>query len=445
LTIPSAPPPEGRPLDPSIAPDATPERASFERGAKRSRWVVAEPAEVEKDEEANQPVGALIILGLFGALLYWGGLRPFVVVMGLFLMIMLHELGHFVAARWAGIKVTQFFVFMGPRVYSFKRGETEYGIRLLPLGGFVRIIGMHNLDPVSAEDQPRSFMAASYPKRMLVMTAGSLMHMVQAVILFVVLSSVIGVDDYGRWAVDTVSELEQGETPAVVAGLVPGETVVSANGVPTEDFRDLQTYLSARPGEEVTLEIVGDAGTRTVDVVLAEVPTESGETIGFLGVAPTFEKTRLSPMVGVENFGIASWEVLKAVPRLLSPSTFVNLAKLMADGSQDVAIDSDEAATRPISIYGAVRYAGQPDFDWAMPISMLALINLFVGFFNMVPLLPLDGGHVALATYERIRSRNGKRYHVDVAKLLPVTWAVVTLLGFLMIATLYLDVARPIG
>ena len=421
------------------------EKASFERGAKKSQWVVAEPSEVDKDAESSQPFGLLIIAAMFGSLFYFAGLRPFVVVVGLIVMIMLHELGHFLAARWAGIKVTQFFVFMGPRVFSFKRGETEYGVRLLPLGGFVRIIGMHNLDPVSGEDYPRSFMVASYPKKMLVMTAGSLMHMVQAIILFIVLSSVIGFDDPSRWTVDVVADLADGSSPAAAAGLAPGDTITSVDGVSTEHFGDLKTYLEDRPGEEVSLEIVTGQTSRVVEVVLAEFVTEDGGTVGRLGIAPTFEKNRASPLVGVKMFGETSWEVVKAVPRFLSPSTFVNLVELIAEGSDEVSASSDEAATRPISVYGAVRFAGQADFDWAVPISMLAMINLFVGFFNMVPLLPLDGGHVAVATYERIRSRRGNPYHLDVAKLLPLTWAVVTVLGFLMFATLYLDVIRPIS
>jgi len=271
------------------------------------------------------------------------------------------------------------------------------------------------------------------------------MHMVQAIILFIVLSSVIGFDDPSRWTVDVVADLADGSSPAAAAGLAPGDTITSVDGVSTEHFGDLKTYLEDRPGEEVSLEIVTGQTSRVVEVVLAEFVTEDGGTVGRLGIAPTFEKNRASPLVGVKMFGETSWEVVKAVPRFLSPSTFVNLVELIAEGSDEVSASSDEAATRPISVYGAVRFAGQADFDWAVPISMLAMINLFVGFFNMVPLLPLDGGHVAVATYERIRSRRGNPYHLDVAKLLPLTWAVVTVLGFLMFATLYLDVIRPIS
>jgi len=413
---------------------------------KRSHWVMAEPAEADGDGMFN-PLGLVGVLALFALLWFRGGPGPFVVVVGLLLMIMLHELGHFMTARWAGMKVTQFFMFMGPRVWSIKRGEVEYGLRALPLGGFVRIVGMHNLDPIEPGEYEHSYMAKPFRSRMMVITAGSVMHMIQALILFVVLSSVIGMPDSSQWQIEEIRAIEDGPTPAADAGLEPGETIVRVDGQSSEDFRDLQAYLQSRPNEVVTLDVQGDQGdaVRSVEVTLAEIPLENGESIGFLGIAPRFEQTRRSPLVGAENFAVAGWEVLKVVPRLLAPSTYFNLLQLVAEGPEDVSITSEEAQTRPVSVYGVARMAAQPEFDWVTPISILALVNLFVGFFNLLPMLPLDGGHAAIAIYERARSRRGKRHHVDVAKLLPVTWAVVVMLGVLMLTTLWLDIARPIG
>ena len=396
-------------------------------------------------EPKTNPVGLLILVGLMGWLWVAAGFRSFLFVVALIVMIFLHELGHFMTARWTGMKATQFFLFMGPRIFSFRKGETEYGLRLLPLGAFVRIVGMNNLDPHDPEDEERAYKNKSYPRRMLVITAGSIMHFIQAIILFIVLSSVIGSPDPSQWKIGEISQLTTGETPAVVAGLEPGDTILSVDGVSTVNFRDLQAYLSERPGQEVTLE-VSDAGeTRTVATTLAERPTEDGEVIGFLGVAPEFERVRESPVVGIKNFGTAFWNSATVIPRFLSPSTFFNLGQLVFDGSADVELDSDEAAARPVSMIGAVRIAGSPNFDWVVPVTMLAFINIFVGIFNLVPLLPLDGGHAAIATYERIRSRKGRRYQMDVAKLLPLTYAVVFVLGFLMLTTLWLDIVRPIG
>ncbi len=412
---------------------------------QRPPWVMAEPKEVEAGEEKTSPIGLVILALLFGLLWFGAGPRAFLVVMGLMVMIFLHELGHFMTARWTGMKATQFFLFMGPRIWSFRRGETEYGIRSLPVGAFVRIVGMNNLDPYPPEDRERAYMHKSYPRRMLVITAGSMMHFIQAFILFIVLSSVIGAPDSSKWTIAEISRLETGETPSVEAGLVPGETITAVDGVDTTDFAVLQEYVRERAGETVELEIVGEDGVRTVDTTLAERPLSDGTMAGFLGVSPDFGKTKQSPVAGIEEFGTAFWRSLTLIPQFLSIDTLTNLVSLMGQGSADVDILSDEAATRPVSMVGAVRLAGNAEADWAIPVVMLAYINIFVGIFNLLPLLPLDGGHAAIATYERIRSRKGKPHHMDVAKLLPLTYAVVAVLAFLMISTVWLDIFRPIG
>ncbi len=343
------------------------------------------------------------------------------------------------------MKATQFFLFMGPRIWSFHRGETEYGVRSLPIGAFVRIVGMHNLDPCEPEDEHRAYKNKSYPRRMLVITAGSIMHFIQAIILFLIVTSVIGLDDPERWSVGQISQLETGETPAVVAELEPGDTILAVDGVASTDWRELRTYIREHPGDEVALTVLSDGETTVRNTTLAVLEDEeNGEPFGFLGVAPSFEHTRESPLLAAEMFGDTFWGALKSIPAFVSPSTFANLGSLMFSGSEEVDRTSDEA-NRPISVVGAVRIAGQPDFDITWPISLLAVLNIFIGLLNLMPLLPLDGGHAAIATYERLRSRKDRPYHVDVAKLLPLTYAVVAVLGFIMISTVYLDIVRPIS
>ncbi len=415
-------------------------------GQRTVPLVMAEPKDRDPSEAQSNPLGLVFIAGLFAMLWFWAGPRYFFVVVGLVVMIFLHELGHFLTARWTGMKATQFFLFMGPRIWSFQRGETEYGIRTLPIGAFVRIVGMHNLDPCDPEDEPRAYKNKSYPRRMLVITAGSMMHFIQAIVLFMVVTTAIGLDNPEEWSVGQISQLETGETPAVVAELEPGDTIVAVDGVAATDWRELRTYVRENPGEEVELQVLGVGGETTVrTTTLASLEDEeTGEAFGFLGVSPTFEQTRESPVVAVQMFGETFWGALRSIPTFLSPSTFTDLGSLMFSGSEDVDRTSDEA-NRPISVVGAVRIAGQPDFDITWPISLLAVLNIFIGLLNLLPLLPLDGGHAAIATYERVRSRNGRRYHVDVAKLLPLTYAVVALLGFIMISTVYLDIVRPIS
>jgi membrane-associated protease RseP (regulator of RpoE activity) len=416
-----------------------------QRSQERVPLVMAEPRDRDPAEAQSSPLGLVFIAGLLALLWFGAGPRYFLVVMGLMVMIFLHELGHYLTARWTGMKVTQFFLFMGPRIWSFHRNGVEYGIRSLPVGAFVRIVGMHNLDPCEPEDEPRAYKNQSYPRRMLVITAGSMMHFIQAIVLLVVVTSVVGLDDPARWTIGQISRLETGETPAVEAELEPGDTIVAVDGVDSTDWNDLRAYVRDRPGEEVALSVQRDGAVETRTTTLAVIEdVDTGDDIGFLGVAPSFERTRESPLLAVEMFGQTFWGALTSIPTFLSPSTFGDLATLMFEGSADVDRTSDEA-NRPISVVGAVRIAGQPDFDITWPLSLLAILNIFIGLINLLPLLPLDGGHAAIATYERLRSRRGNPYHVDVAKLLPVTYAVVFLLGFIMLSTVYLDIVRPIS
>lgn len=412
---------------------------------------MAEPADTS-DNVGGQtnPLGLAFIIGLFALLWFQAGTRMFLVVVGLVGMLFLHELGHFLAARRADMKVTQFFLFMGPRLWSFKRGETEYGIRLLPIGAFVRVVGMNNLDPYAPADAARAYTSKSYPKRMLFITAGSLMHFLQALVLLLVVFSVIGTKGPANWSVQSVEALTDGqETPAVLADITPGDSIVAVDGIDVTNWRDLVAYVKPRPGEEVTITIArGDA---TVDrtVTLAAVPNRVApnqnvvEQRGYLGVLPEYNRTRTSPILAVTTFGETLTGAVTSIPQFLSPSTFSQLLTLMFEGRAEVDVNSDEAQ-RPVSLIGATRFAGDGQRDITTPLMTLATINVFVGVLNLLPLLPLDGGHAAIATYERIRSRRGRRYRADVAKMLPLAYAAVAVLGFLMVSTAYLDAVRPI-
>lgn len=444
--------------------DQSPHPAPDDDDGTSTPWVMREPAERAPGEEATNPINLALFLGLFGLIWYFAGFRSFLFVMGLVVMIFLHELGHFMTAKWTGMKATQFFIGFGPRIWSFRRGEVEYGLRAIPAGAFVRILGMNNLDPIEdPADQPRAYMHKSYPRRMLVITAGSIMHFIQAVLLFIFAFSVVGeIDPDSSWDIATISGaelLEQPdspdgeatitrEVPAQEAGLNPGDTIVAADGIDATRFADLRAYLRERPGEMVTFSVVrADGTTEELTTTLASIPDDEDGNVGFLGIAPSFDgRDRVSPVVGVEAFGSAMKAGVTTIPRFFTPSNFANLGSLLFQGQQDVDIASDEANERPISMVGAVRIAGQEDFDPLVPITFLAFINVFVGLVNLVPLLPLDGGHAAIATYERIRSQFTKEpYHADVAKLLPMTYGVVMLLAFLFISTVWLDIFRPIS
>jgi membrane-associated protease RseP (regulator of RpoE activity) len=391
------------------------------------------------------------VVGGIVALAVWRGAVPtLVIVAAVIVMITLHELGHYLTAKWGGMKVTEFFIGFGPRLWSTRRGETEYGVKAIPAGAYVRIIGMNNLDPVDPADESRTYRQQPYWRRMSVALAGSAMHFLIALALVFTLFVGWGTYTPDRWSVGTLSTLAEGvESPAQQAGIELGDRILEVDGRPVGDFDDLRSYLAARPGQEVALLIERDGRTLTLTPRLAD-RNPGGEPAGFLGVGPRFEQERLSPVSAavesVQATGKTMWLSVRALGSFFTP-----------DGLGDFfagAIDRPEAGSgetaggdgRVISIVGAVRIGSQAAENGPQEVlEFLWLINIFIGIFNLVPLLPLDGGHVAIATYERLRSRGGRRHFADVSKLLPLTYAVVVLMVVVGVTALYLDLAAPIG
>jgi membrane-associated protease RseP (regulator of RpoE activity) len=200
-----------------------------------------------------------------------------------------------------------------------------------------------------------------------------------------------------------------------------------------------------RPGETVEFVIRRDGETFEKSATIGTV-NDGGSSFGRIGVSADFsavpELQRPGFAAGVNEFGESMWLTATAIPRFLSPSTLIGLVEsaINVDGG------ADQDAARPVSVVGAVGVAGRTaGTDWTFPIYLLALINCFVGVFNLLPLLPLDGGHAAIATYERLRSIGGERYQVDVAKLLPLTYGVVAILAVLGVTTIFLDVVLLAG
>lgn len=418
------------------------------RGHERVPFFMREPGERPAGQEATQPLALVVLIGLLGLLWARAGSGALIFVVGLIVMIFLHELGHFLTARWTGMKVTQFFLGFGPRLWSFRRGEVEYGLRAVPAGAFVRIVGMNNLDPVDdPADAPRAYMNASYPRRMLVITAGSIMHFLQALLIFAVVFTASEIVDFeGAWTIDELAEVGEGESPAIVAGLAVGDRVLAIDGIETASFQDLRSEIEPRAGETVVLDVLRASGEReAIELTLAGVDDGRGGIKGFLGVGAGYDEV-FGPLDAPAYTLRQMQAAVAVIPRVFSPQSLADLGSLMFRGAEEVDITSSEAEERPISMVGAVRLAGDDDVDWVGRLMLLAAINVFVGLVNLVPLLPLDGGHAAIATYERIRSGITRRRHqADVAKLMPLTYAVVALLGFIFVSTVWLDILRPIS
>ena len=392
---------------------------------------------------------AVVIVGALAALVavlaWW---RPSVLgtvaVLGAFLvMILLHELGHLVMAKRAGMKVTEFFVGFGPRLWSVQRGETEYGLKAIPLGGYCRIIGMTNLDEAPPEDEPRTYRAKSYPQKMGVAFAGSFMHfLIATVLLFVVF--VFAGNYLERRASTTVDLVEPGQ-PAAAAGLRAGDRIVSIDGEPVASWDEVPAIVAPQGGETVTFAVERDGREVDLDVTLAE-ETPSGEVRGYAGIAPTVEV----PQPGLLE---AAWLAPRETVALIGDSVAALFDMFSLDGIGNYldTVRGDEPAgdaesNRFVSPLGFGRLANQAvTAGWVEVFGLLITINVFVGVFNLIPLLPFDGGHVAIGTYEAIASKVRRRkVQVDVAKLMPMTMAVIALLGFVFVTSLFLDLSNPI-
>src|SRR6266496_3003233 len=372
-------------------------------------------------------------------------------LVALLFSVMLHETGHFVLAKKFGMKVTRYFVGFGPTLWSTRRGETEYGIKALPVGGFVKIIGMHSLDDVDdPADEPRAFRRHPAWQRIVVLCAGSFMHFVLAFLLIFSLALGIGIEN------DNTTELSKGTcaasdqaSPAKLAGLRVGDQVTAFNGAPVSNWTQLGNLIRKAPaGSQATITVKRDSKTLNLHATLATV---SGRNGAYLGIAPTVVFQPANPVRAVQYAGSAFGQVLvgsaKAVGAL--PGA---LPKLFSEDR------GSTAAGQVSSVVGAAEATGAAvaaNVGWQYKVSfvllLIASLNIFVGAFNMLPLLPLDGGHVAVVVWERIRAwfaRLRKRPDpglVDMAKLLPVSFSIFMILVFFGVALILADIVNPVN
>jgi membrane-associated protease RseP (regulator of RpoE activity) len=386
-------------------------------------------------------LGGLLIIGL----LVWlavVNLWMFVFAVGILISVFLHETGHFVTARMTGMKATQFFLGFGPRLWSFHRGETEYGVRALPLGAFVRIIGMNNMDQVPPADEARTYRQKSYPRRMLVISAGSIMHLLIAIaLLFGVYA---GRGELVERPGAEIGVVERGG-PAQAAGIESGDIVMSIGGEAIDDPDDLgETVRGHEPGDTVAIVVQRDGAQRTVTAVLGENTDRGSELYGSarLGVssrtAAEWEEMPVgqAAVSSVTDLIPVTWESTKGIVQVLNPVNIVN----------HLSGESEDLTTRPTTVVGVTQVSGTvgETEGFVGVLYLLAVLNVFVGVFNMFPLLPLDGGHAAVATYERLRERGGRRYFADVSRLMPFAMGVIMVLLALFVSGLYLDITQPL-
>ncbi len=412
---------------------------------------------------AGRGWGGLVgVVGLLAVVLVAWGLPMLIVVLAIIGMLFLHELGHYLTARAAGMKVTEFFLGFGPRLWSFRRGETVYGLKAIPAGAYVRIIGMNNLEEVSPAEEHRTYRSRPYWRRMSVAVAGSAVHFVLALVLifsFLVVGGRTESVPSPDWRVDSVAP----GSPADRVGLRSGDRIVAVNGRPVATMDDMVAALPG-PGSPVTLEVQRRGDLVVGPFALGTHPRDPAR--GYVGIASrtawTSRTVEVGPVEAVPEtlgeFGFLVKESVLSIGRFFSPSGLSNFYRDVADrpepqtlqgaaptgGGTTTVVEVDDQ-DRVVSIFGALRIgADLTENGWANLLLFLALLNVFIGVFNMIPLLPLDGGHVVIATYERLRSWRGRRYTADVSRMMPVAYAVVLVLIFVGLGALYLDITDPI-
>ena len=451
------------------------------------------------------------------ALLYLLGVVIFAVA--ILASIGLHELGHMIPAKRFGGKVTQYFIGFGPTVWSRQKGETEYGVKAIPLGGYVKIVGMlppGAADALSAagdevttdaegrqvvrvrksntgmftqlisdaraaewetirpEDADRLFYKMPWWKKVIVMAGGPTVNILIAFFIFWGVFGLYGErtiePDAGRPVLDEVSQCvipyvdnrttckdSDPVSPAVQAGLQPGDVITTFNGTPVTDWDQLRTLIRDNDDGRAVIgydrdgrELTGTTST-TVEARPDSGADETLHQVGFLGVTPTshIQVTTGGPIYTVQQMGTMAEETVKALGTL--PVKVWGVAEAIV-GVKDRAQDS------PVSIVGGGRLAGETVSEKGFPVTektvfllmLIAGFNFFIGMFNFVPLLPLDGGHIAGALWEalrrglaRLRGRPDPGY-VDVARLLPVAYVVASCLLVMGLVLIVGDLVVPL-
>ena len=381
-----------------------------------------------------------------------------IILAGVALMIVIHEGAHFVAAKGFGMKATEAFFGFGPKLWSTRRGETEYGIKAIPFGGYVRIIGMNPFEEVPSEDEARTYRMAPFWKKSVVVLAGIASHLVMALLIFVVVAmawGVVSTDEDGN-ALPTTTLAQVAETlpdestasPAATAGFEAGDVIRSIDGVAVAGWDEFVEIVQGSGGEEVVIGYDrGDAvlNASTVLATIERAVVEDGEvvtddagetvteTVGYFGAAPEVERESIGllPAIGRSFSSVVTalqqavnglWQMIIGFPQLIA-ATF---------SGDDAAISE---VGRPVSPIGLARLAGPLEST----LLLLALVNVFVAVVNVVPLYPLDGGHFAVALYEKVRGREP-----DVRKLMPVAAVVIIFLITVGLVGVYLDIFRPL-
>jgi membrane-associated protease RseP (regulator of RpoE activity) len=424
------------------------------------------------------------------------------VALGLLVSIALHEWGHYFPAKKFGVYISQFMIGFGPTLFSRTRGETEYGLKAIPLGGYVAMAGMYAPKDPGAAPEPsttgffdqagrevsattateheldqRSFYRLPLHLRIIIMLGGPVMNLVIAIVLYSVVLLGFGVPSLSL-TVGSVSECvvpateqrseclpEDPAAPGASAGILPGDRIVSVGGEDVDEWFRVTEIIRESPGRTVDLGVLRDgesislrvtpllseryAFDSTGEILVDEAGNPVVEYVGFVGIGSSIENQR-QPVTSVLP---AVWDNVVGVVRII-----VTLPERIVDVAQAALGTEERDPNGPLSVVGVGRIAGEiASVDTlalrdrvASLIGILASLNVALFVFNLVPLLPLDGGHIAVGLYEGAKRRiyrglgKGDPGPVNAGKLIPLTLVVVAVLGGMSLLLMYADIVNPI-
>lgn len=410
---------------------------------------------------------------------------------GLAVSIGLHELGHMIPAKKFGVRVSQYFVGFGPTLWSRQGKETEYGVKAIPLGGFVRLVGMippeqavkpvksngrigriiadarsASVDEVIDGEDYRAFYHLTWWRKVIVMFGGPFVNLVLAILAFTFVFTAIGAPQ----ATTTVSEVAvcvpaagasdcaagDPQSPAALAGLETGDVITAVNGAAVDEWTDITTVVAANPGTELTLTVERDGQGIQVPITPASYarPNADGTTttVGYLGLIPTSEIVKQGPLSGVQYAWTATTQTFKAIITLPVQIYHAFLATIGVEERSQTSVMGvvgvgriyGDVASSHIEGYGLLQKFGDMLLLWGA-------LNLALFAFNMIPLVPLDGGHIASALWQGIKNawaRLRRLPHprpVDVARMMPLAYGVFGVLIIMGAVLVIADIVAPVS